>query len=141
MHNLIWGSGATSGNQQPTWVNTDIASAAGGSTTAKVDLANGITSRISYYAGTNGNRSQKYVEVDGLNESLHNPSYYNIYGASGIADIYNQMQSAITAAGSNARIYLNEYNVIQFSSTSIDATGTIAARPVRQLGSCTRCPD
>jgi len=123
MHNLIWGSGATSGNQQPSWVNSLISSAAGGNATAKANLSTAITNRINYYVGTNGNRSQKYVEVDVLNEAQHNPSYWNIFGPSGIASIYNQVDNAIAATGSQARTYLNEYNVLQSSPLSIDSTG------------------
>lgn len=123
MHTLIWGSGATSGSQQPNWVNTLISSAASGNATAKANLSNAIANRIAYYAGTTGNRSQKYIEIDGLNESLHNPSYWNIYGASGLATIHNQVQAALDAAGSDAKIYLNEWNVVQYSPATISATG------------------
>ena len=94
MHNLLWGQ-----TQQPSWVNSLINSALSGDTTAKTNLSNAITSRINYYAGTNGNRSQKYTQVDGLNEGLHSPTYWTIYGASGIANIYNQLLTAAAAAG------------------------------------------
>jgi GH35 family endo-1,4-beta-xylanase len=123
MHNLIWGSGTTSGNQQPNWVDSLISSAAAGNATAKTNLNNAITNRINYYVGTNGNRSAKYTEIDVLNEALHNPSYWNIDQPAGIANIYSQVAGAIAAAGSNARTYLNEYNVLQFSPSSISTTG------------------
>jgi GH35 family endo-1,4-beta-xylanase len=131
MHNLIWGSGSLSGNQQPGWVNTLIASAAGGNATDKTILRNAIGSRINYYAGTNGNRAAKYIEMDVHNEALPNPSYWNIYnpttaGAStlSIASIFNDVHSAAVAVGNpNLRLYLNEYNVLQFSANAYDSTG------------------
>lgn len=137
MHNLIWGSGTLSGNQQPSWVNTLISSAAGGNAASKTSLRNAISSRINYYAGTTGNRSTKYFEMDVLNEALHNPSYWNIYnpataGASSlsIASIYSEVLAAATAAGNpSLRLCLNEYNVLQFSPASIAlGTGTLAGQ-------------
>ena len=56
MHNLIWGSGSMSGNQQPSFVNTLIASAASGNSAAAGTLSTDIANRINYYAGPNGNR-------------------------------------------------------------------------------------
>jgi GH35 family endo-1,4-beta-xylanase len=122
MHNLIWGAG-----QQPTWVNNLITQAQTGDAVAKANLMSAITNRINYYVGGtnvgNAQRSRKYIEVDVLNEALHSPSYWNIYSPAGIADIYNQVDNAITAAGSNARTYLNEFNVLQFSPASINSSG------------------
>src|SRR5439155_21023440 len=72
----------------------------------------------------NGNRAQKYIELDGLNESLHQPAYWNVFGASGMADIYNEIATAAAAAGRpNLGVYLNEYNVLQFSPSSISTAG------------------
>jgi GH35 family endo-1,4-beta-xylanase len=129
VHNLIWGSGSLSGNQQPTWVNTLIGSAAGGNVTSKTNLRNAIGSRINYYIGTTGNRAQKFIEVDGLNEAWHNPSYWNVYnpatgsGSFNLASVYNDMVAAATAAGNpNLRVMLNEFNVLQFSPASINLT-------------------
>jgi len=135
MHNLIWSPyDVVNGNivvhhtnQQPTWVDSLVTSALGGDAAAKTTLSNAITSRINYYSGTNGNRSQKYIEVDVYNEALHRSAYWNIYGASGIANIYNQVSNAIAATGSQAGTYLNEYNVLQFSPLSIDSTGAESA--------------
>jgi GH35 family endo-1,4-beta-xylanase len=123
MHTLIWGTGTTGGNQEPAWVQMLIASAAGGNATAKTNLRTAISNRIKYYAGTIGNRSQKYIEIDGLNESLHNPAYTNIFGTAGVADIYNELSSAITAAGGTSRSYLNEWNVLQYSPASVTTAG------------------
>jgi GH35 family endo-1,4-beta-xylanase len=122
MHNLIWGA-----TQQPTWVNNLITQAQAGNTAAKTSLMNAITNRINYYVGganlANAQRSRKYIEIDVLNEAHHAPSYWNIFGPEGIADIYNQVDNAIAAAGSNARTYLNEFNVLQFSPATINANG------------------
>jgi GH35 family endo-1,4-beta-xylanase len=120
-----------SGNQQPSFVNTLISSAAGGNATSKTNLRNAISSRINYYVGTNGNRGAKYVEIDVHNEALWNPSYWNIFnpttaGASSlsIASIFNDVHSAAVAAGNpNLRLYTNEFNVLQFSPNSISSAG------------------
>jgi GH35 family endo-1,4-beta-xylanase len=101
MHNLIWD------NQQPNWVNTLLNSAAGGNQTAKNQLRAAISNRIDYYVE---DMSQHYYEVDVYNEMDHTPKYWNAYGASGIADIYNEVAAA---AGPNVRIATNEYNVFQ----------------------------
>jgi GH35 family endo-1,4-beta-xylanase len=120
MHNLLWGQ-----TQQPTWVNTLINSALSGNATAAANLSTAITNRINYYTGTNGNRSQKYIQVDGLNEALHSPTYWTIYGASGIASIYNQLLTAAAAAGNpNMRTVTNEFNVLQYSPATLTAPTT-----------------
>jgi GH35 family endo-1,4-beta-xylanase len=128
MHNLIWGRTPDgSGNgQQPSWVtNTamtgllDLANA--GNATAKADLRNAISSRIKYYVGDgpggNTDRSTKYNEIDVYNESYHTgetspDGYWKPYGATGIADIYREVQQAIAISGSNAKTFVNEYNVL-----------------------------
>ena len=115
-HNLIWGS------QQPGWVNTLITNAQNAnpaiSGPAKTSLSNAITSRIAYYVGNGSanDRTKSYMEMDVLNEELHQGSYWKIFGAAGIANIFNQVAAAVTAAGGNTRLALNEYNVLQFSS-------------------------
>jgi GH35 family endo-1,4-beta-xylanase len=139
MHNLIWGAKITlnaqgqqnawTGGQQPSWVNSLIDSAGRlGSASAKASLSSAITNRISYYVGGtnsgNAQRSSKYMQVDVLNEALNAPTYWNIYGASGIASIYNQVLTAAAAAGNpNLRTLTNEYNVLQYSPLSIDTLG------------------
>jgi GH35 family endo-1,4-beta-xylanase len=127
MHNLIWG------NQQPSWVNSLISTATNVNLTqaqrdaAKASLMTAIANRISYYVGdgddnTNDNdRSQKYVEIDVLNEALRYPSsppsYWEIFGASGMAEIYDMVRDAVDAAGANTRLYTNEYNIFQFANS------------------------
>lgn len=109
MHNLIWD------NQQPNWVNTLLNSAASNAT-ARNDLRQEISERIDYYVGDgdndydDGDFASKYYEIDVYNEMDHTPKYWNAYGASGIADIYNEVAAA---AGPNVGIATNEYNVFQ----------------------------
>ena len=38
----------------------------------------------------------------------------NIFGVDGIADIYHEAAEAAQAAGTNVKLYTNEYNVLQF---------------------------
>ncbi len=123
MHNLIWGP------QQPTWVNTLIANAQSAnpaiSGPAKADLKAAITNRIAYYVGdgdadmTDNDRARKYVEIDVLNEALREGTYWNIFGAAGIAEIYRDVQTAVTAAGADTRLYTNEYNIFNFANNPV----------------------
>ena len=108
MHNMLWD------NQQPSWVNSLISSAKAGSTSAKNQLRAEITERIGYYLGTDTDWSSRYQEVDILNEAIHEPDYMSIFGAAGMADIYNEAAAAAADAGSQARMYTNEYNVLQW---------------------------
>ncbi len=131
MHNLIWG------NQQPTWVNNLITSTQSSNPTvaaqAKADLMTAIANRIAYYVGDgdgdtgDGDRARKFSEIDVLNETLREGTYWDIFGASGIAEIYKKVQDAATAAGADTRLYTNEYNVLQFANDpSGGATDTYA---------------
>lgn len=133
MHNLIWGDNSSNG-QQPSWVlNNNAAPNNGlldkaylGDNAAKTALREEISERISSYVGNGSStdRSRKYVEIDVYNESFHTGSgapssptdlrrnYWNVYGAQGIADIYRETAQAIAASGSNAKVFVNEYNVL-----------------------------
>ncbi len=137
MHNLIWGDNSNNG-QQPSWVlNNNAAPSNGlldkaylGDATAKADLRTEITERIAYYVGTgvSTDRAKKYVELDVYNESYHTgagaPStptdlrhnYWNVYGATGVADIYRETKAAIASSGATARVFMNEYNVLDDGS-------------------------
>jgi endo-1,4-beta-xylanase len=120
MHNLIWG------NQQPTFVNNLIASAQSSnpaiSGPAKAQLMTAIATRIAYYVGdgdgdtNDGDRSRKYLEIDVLNEALRNDTYWDIFGAEGVAQIYGMVQDAVEAAGADTRLYTNEYNVFNYAN-------------------------
>lgn len=119
-HNLIWGV------QQPTWVNTLITNAQSSnpavSGPAKTSLMTAIANRIAYYVGdgdadrNDGDRSRRYQEIDVLNEALREGTYWKIFGAQGVAQIYSMAQNAVAAAGANTRLYTNEYNIFQFAN-------------------------
>src|ERR1039458_1970130 len=121
MHNVIWGS------QQPNWVNTLLTNAGNGVAGAQASLSTAITNRIGYVVGNGSasDRDKKYVALDVYNESYHTGenasgtnNYWHIYGASGVASIYNQAAAAIAASGSSAKVYVNEYNVLQNNGTN-----------------------
>ena len=119
-HNLIWGA------QQPAWVNTLLTNAQSSnpavSGPAKTSLMTAIANRIAYYVGdgdadtTDGDRSRRYQEIDVLNEALREGTYWKIFGAQGVAQIYSMVQNAVAAAGANTRLYTNEYNIFQFAN-------------------------
>jgi GH35 family endo-1,4-beta-xylanase len=119
MHNLIWGS------QQPNWVNNLLSQAQSGNATAKAQLSAAITSRIAYYIGNGsaGDRDLKYSQLDVLNELYRNPAYVNVFGIDGIAQIYKQALDAVNNSGADTRLYVNEYNVLQFSSDPATGSG------------------
>jgi GH35 family endo-1,4-beta-xylanase len=108
MHNLIWDT-----NQQPAWVQGLIAQAVAGDAAAKEELRQEIIERIDYYVRA---RAQRYVELDVFNESLHQRRYWQIFGPTGTAEIFNEVDRAIKDAGSEALAMLNEFNVLQFST-------------------------
>ena len=120
MHNLLWG------NQQPAFVNDLLDDAANPNAAisgpAKAELMTAIEDRIRYYVGdgdadmNDGDRSRKYLELDVLNEALREGTYWDIFGAEGIAEIYKKVQDAVTAAGADTRLYTNEYNVFNYAN-------------------------
>ena len=114
MHNMLWG------NQQPNWVNTLLNNAQSSNPSvaaaAKAGLRQEIIERIAYYLGNVGTDwSDRYQEVDILNESIHVPVYMDIFGADGIAEIYAEARQAALDAGNHVGMYVNEYNVLQDS--------------------------
>lgn len=110
-HNLIWGM------QQPNWVTELTAAAALPSPAGdgpKASLLAAIQSRIGYYVH---DRATEYEQLDVYNESVHTGttipvSYWNIYGPSGIASIYNQVDAAAKSVGAKVVLCTNEYNVL-----------------------------
>lgn len=94
----------------PKWVN-DLRAKAVKSSSAKTDLRNAISSRIGYYATPA--RMAKVDAVDVFNESYQSEtnrgksSYYNLFGASGIAGVFNELR---TKMASDTKLYVNEYN-------------------------------
>ena len=122
-HNLIWGpNGSGSNNQQPNWAYTMLQDPNGiDPVSGKIRseaLRDEISERIDYYIA---DRAQRYYEVDVHNESYHTGSnngssantYWDQYGASGIADIYKEAKDAVQSAGSDTLLFVNEYNVLQ----------------------------
>ena len=107
MHNLIWDS-----PQQPKWALDLLDAAANGDAKAKAELRRAISDRIAYYVR---DRSRGYQELDVLNESEHKPKYLKAFGVEGVAAIYAEAAAAIRAAGSDARTFVNEYNLLQYS--------------------------
>ena len=126
MHNLLWG------DQQPAFVNDLLTRARNGDASAKASLVSAISQRITYTVNYNNyingaTRGTTFTQMDVLNESLHNSKYWKVLGASGVADIYKKTAAALASAGSNAKLYLNEYNVLQYSpSTYNSGTGTLS---------------
>jgi GH35 family endo-1,4-beta-xylanase len=140
MHNLIWGDNGNNG-QQPSWVLNSSSSglldqAWSGNTTSKNalwgDPNNEISERIDYYVGTGttNDRAHKYYELDVYNESYHTGAdpnipdgmsageadyrrnYWNVYGASGIAAIHNEIKQTLAASGASTKVFVNEYGVL-----------------------------
>jgi hypothetical protein len=99
-------------------VNTLRTAAADGIPTAKPDLSNAIASRINYYLPS---RAANAGEVDIYNESYSGQccngadSYWSLYNADGIANIYNQAKQALPA-GATTKLYSNEFEGLKFNA-------------------------
>ena len=111
MHGVLWDV------DQPKWVNALRDTALNGTSpqardAARADLRAEISQRIRYFVRE---RAQRYYELDAINESVHAPKYYEIYGLEGVAGIYNEVKAAVRAAGASTRIVPNEYEVLQGS--------------------------
>ena len=110
MHNLIWGQ------QQPTYVNDLLTATAGGSASAKAQLSAEVTERIGYYVRDRATGAPGgYAQLDVYNESVHEPAYWDVYGAAGIATIYNETRDAVAHPAARPTLFTNEYNVFQDS--------------------------
>lgn len=112
MHTLIWDT-----EQQPAWVVSRDPAAPGlltrahaGDEAAKRELIEEIDERIDDYVRK---RAARYQELDVLNESLHRPRYFEVLGEDGLAALFERTKAA---AGPGTRLYLNEYNLLQFST-------------------------
>lgn len=137
MHAVVWGT------QQPNWVtsmlnspaSTDTYNAATNPQGTNLSNLNAIYSdlvapagtpsagevseideRIKYYVA---DRAERYTEIDVYNESYHtgsqggSSSIWNRYGTAGVAKIYDDVRAAVEEAGSTARLYTNEYSVLE----------------------------
>jgi hypothetical protein len=142
MHNLIWG------DQQPSYVQSAL-------TSDNVSALNAaVTNRIGYYVGggdthvsnpaypnnqkntlTGDVRAVDYSQIDVLNEPVNNPPYLNDLGTSGIANIYNQVKTAVANAGANVTLYSNEYNVLQNSVGGSDPYANWYRQYIEQVNS------
>lgn len=108
MHTLLWNTG-----QQPQFITDLVDKAAAGDANAKTELRKQISERIAYYVR---DRTASYGELDVLNEPYHQPKYWDIFGAQGIADIYRECGQAVNDAGATTKLFANEYNIFQYSS-------------------------
>ncbi|WP_428940799.1 endo-1,4-beta-xylanase [Fontivita pretiosa] len=127
MHALLWDFKV----QQPKWVNELLARALDTSDpqaaeAARQELMQEIRERIEYYVR---DRARRYVELDVLNEPYHEPDWWKALGPQGIAEVFRWTDDAVKQAGANTRLYLNEYNVFQWSSLPRKVSGQQQADP------------
>ncbi len=115
MHTMLWDT-----TQQPAWVGSEDAKTPGlmtralhGDAKATAELDRQIDERIAYYVKE---RAKRYLELDVINESVHRSRYLELYGAAGIADIFKRTARAVKDGAASTRLFLNEYNVLQWSS-------------------------
>lgn len=137
MHAVVWGT------QQPAWVTSMLTAPAATDTfnaatnlqgtnlsnlnavysdlvapagTPNAGEPSEIDERIQYYVA---DRAERYTEIDVYNESYHTgaqggaSSIWNRYGVAGVAKIYDDVRAAVAQAGSTARLYTNEYSVLE----------------------------
>ena len=107
MHTMLWDTG-----QQPQFVQDLLKRAADGDAAATKELREEISERIQYYVRE---RAKGYAELDVLNEVYHQPRYLNIFGVEGLAEIYAEVGRAVAEAGAETKLYVNEFNVFQWS--------------------------
>jgi GH35 family endo-1,4-beta-xylanase len=107
MHTMLWDTG-----QQPEWVRDLLTKAAAGDAAARDDLRRQISERIGYFVR---DRARAYDEIDILNEALHQPRYLQVFGIDGIAQIYAEAARAVADSGATTKLYVNEFNTLQWS--------------------------
>jgi len=116
MHGVLWDVA------KPRWVKALQDTALNGASpaerdAAKADLRAAISKRIQYFVR---DRAQRYYELDVINEAVHSPVYYEIFGTQGVAGIYNEVKAAALAAGAATRLVTNEFDVLQSSDETSD---------------------
>jgi GH35 family endo-1,4-beta-xylanase len=116
MHGVLWELA------NPRWVTALQDTALKGTTqaerdAAKADLRAAISKRIQYFVR---DRAQRYYELDVINEGAHSPIHYKIFGAQGVAGIYNEVKAAALAAGAATRLVTNEFDILQTSDENHD---------------------
>ena len=109
MHTLLWNTG-----QQPQFITDLVDKAAAGDANATTELRKQISERVTYYVR---DRATSYAELDILNEPYHQPKYWDVFGAQGIADIYRECGQAVKDAGAPTKLFANEFNIFQYSSS------------------------
>lgn len=121
MHTLLWDT-----QQQPSWIASEDVQAPGlltlavqGDAQARAGLQRQIAERIDYLVRQ---RAAGYDELDVLNESLHHPRYWQVFGVEGVARLFNDVAAAVQAAGARTQLFLNEYNVLQWSEDPAGGT-------------------
>lgn len=105
LHSCLWDYDP----QEPDWVNTLQVQALTDPAAAQ-EYRDEITERIQYYVTA---RAGRYADLDGINESYHNPVHTNIFGLGGVADIYNEIAAATDG---KAKVFVNEYSVASTGS-------------------------
>jgi GH35 family endo-1,4-beta-xylanase len=105
--------------QQPAWLASSdakkpglLALAGRGDAKARAEVDAELDERIAYYVKE---RAKHYQELDVLSASVHDPRYSTIFGAAGLADLFNRAARAVRDAGAGTRLYLNEYDLLQWS--------------------------
>ena len=116
MHGVLWDM------SEPRWVDALQQTALHGETpaaraAAQADLRAAISRRIQYFVR---DRARRYFELDLLNEAVHRPMYYQLFGTDGVAGLYNEAQAAVQAAGAVTRLMPNEFDVFQWSDAKGD---------------------
>jgi GH35 family endo-1,4-beta-xylanase len=107
LHSCVWDFDA----QEPDWVNTMQTQAVTDPVVAQ-EYRDEISERIQYYVA---DRADRYIDLDGINETLHNPINTDIFGLSGVAGIYNDIAAA---SAERANVFVNEWGVVSTQSPS-----------------------
>lgn len=113
MHTLLWSHKYS----VPEWVNELLDRALAGDQAAKSLLRQRISRRIEYYVR---DRADRYDEIDVINEIYHERKFLDIFGIDGLADIFRETAKAAAQAGAHPRLYINEYNLLQWSRDPVN---------------------
>jgi GH35 family endo-1,4-beta-xylanase len=129
MHGVLWQLSS------PRWVTALQDTALKGASqaerdAAKADLRAAISNRIQYFVK---DRARRYYELDVINEGVHSPVHYKIFGAQGVADIYNEIKAATLAAGATTRLATNEFDILQSSDENHDPYANWYRKHVEEL--------
>jgi len=129
MHGVLWDL------SKPRWVRALQDTALHGASqaerdAAKADLRAAISNRIQYFVR---NRAPCYYELDVINESVHSPAYYEIFGTQGVAGIYNEVKAAVLATGAATRLVTNEFDILQTPGKTNDPYANWYRRHIEAL--------